>query len=233
MRTTYLSLVFLCSLWVPLASDARAEFSPRDFFKKAPASVFYTEDEMTESDKQAVIKSDFKIQSSFSCDAWGVAEESPRSLTLQYCRDSSVLVYTFPKNNGDVVVAVQSARGGGRSVDLAFYSMAVGSPAVVRIPNDARESLGLTPVTDNDFLKNDAFKPEEVEVAPLTLESDGILRASAQTWMNPKWKDKTEAFQVAFIWNGSRFEKKISPVESPSVAPEVYPEVVGSESQRQ
>lgn len=214
MRATYLSLVFLSSLCGAIATEAQAEYSPRDFFKKAPASIFYTEDEMTESDKQAVIMSNFKTQSSFSCDAWGVADETPRSLTLQYCRDSSVLVYTFPKKNGDLVVAVQSTRAGGRAADLALYSMAVGSQAVVRIPNDATESLGLTTVTDNDFLKDDAFRPEEVEVAPLTLEPDGILRAYAQTWMNPKWQDKQEAFQISFTWDGDRFQKKISPLPS-------------------
>jgi hypothetical protein len=122
-------LFVLCGVLMPIG-HAYADYSPRDFFVSAPAELFYTDDEMSEEDKAAVVKKGFKTVEEFNCTAWGVASESKDALTLKYCQDSEVVIRVFRIKDAptEPLVAVQSARSSGRAVDLAWFKVLLGKP---------------------------------------------------------------------------------------------------------
>ena len=201
-------LVALCTL-----PPACAQFSPRDFFAIAPASTFYTEDEMSEADKTAIIKGGFRATTSFSCTAWGVAEEDSQSLTLKYCKDSFVRIRVYPSQEHSPVVLVESTRASGRASNTYFYRVSASLKDITPIPEEQLQTIGIEPVTENDLVtEKDKFKDSEAERAILLLSDDGRLRASVDTWMNPRWENKDLAYDVIFEWTDERFQKRIIPL---------------------
>jgi hypothetical protein len=191
--------------------QARAEFSPREFFVIAPASTFYTEDEMSDSDKEAIIKSRFKRTKSSSCTSWGVTEETSQSLTLGYCRDSFVRIYVYPSAGRNPLVIVQSVRSSGRASDLGFFRVDGESKKIKSLSSTDLTTIGIEPVTENDFVREkDRVKESEAEPATLLLEDHGDLRAVVETWMNPRWTNRDIAYDVTFTWNGERFHKRVA-----------------------
>lgn len=208
-------LIIIIVITLSLSLTASAEYSPRDFLAMAPASTFYTEDEMSEAEKSALIKNGFTPQASFSCEAWGVAEETPTSLTLKYCRDSSVRIWVYPSSSSNTVVVVESSRSSGGATDLTFFLVDYTNKKISPVRSDALATLGLEPITENDFLTDSQrFKPEEAESATLFLDEKGEIQATAQTWMNPRWKTRQEAYRVRFAWDGARFKKQITAIEN-------------------
>ena len=192
---------------------ADAQFSPRDFFEIAPASIFYTEDEMSAADKAAIIKHGFKTTKSFSCTAWGVAEETAESLMLRHCKDSFVRIRVYTSPGQEPVVIVQSARSSGRATDLQFFRVKVGSKELFPIPHDKLATIGVEPVSENELVtEKDKFTESEVEKTSLILDDDGDLRANADTWMNPRWETRDIAYDVKFQWTGTRFQKRVLPL---------------------
>lgn len=216
MKTTFVTHALVSLLALSASMVARADYSPRDFVKHAPASTFYTDDEMSEEEKAALIRGGFQKRASFSCDAWGIAEETPRSLVLKYCNDSAVTIHTFHDKKGSAVVAVQSERGNGRAITLSFFSASPTKTSITPLSSSEVEALGITPLDENDFVKaTDKFKTDDVAPALLTLEGDGTIQARVETWMNPKWAVKQPAFNIAFVWDGERFQKRVIPSPHP------------------
>ena len=206
----HLSMVVVAALTLLAPYPAIAQFSARDFFIYAPASTFYTEDEMSDEDKTAVIKKGFKATHSFSCSEWGVAEETSQLLTLRYCTDSFVSIRVYPSTVGDPVVIVQSSRSSGRVSDLQFFGINVRSKKLTNIPPHRLQTIGIEPVTDKELvIETDKFKNSAAENAALVLDDDGNLRASVDTWMNPRWQNRELAYNVIFVWNGARFQKRV------------------------
>ena len=206
----YLRTIVVAALTVLAPYPAIAQFSARDFFIYAPASTFYTEDEMSDEDKTAIIKKGFKATQSFSCSEWGVAEETSQLLTLRYCTDSFVSIRVYPSTVGDPVVIVQSSRSSGRVSDLQFFGINVRSKKLTNIPPHRLQTIGIEPVTDNELvIETDKFKNSAAENAALVLDDDGNLRASVDTWMNPRWQNRELAYNVIFVWNGARFQKRV------------------------
>lgn len=209
----HLSSLILVAVSLLAPHRALAQFSPRDFFAMAPASIFYTEDEMSDADKVAVIKDRYKVTQSFSCTAWGVAEETAESLMLRYCRDSFVSIRVYPSPGQEHVVIVQSARSSGRATDLQFFRVDVGSKELFPISFDTLETVGIESVSENDLLtERDKFKDTEAKKASLLLDEDGSLRANVDTWMNPRWETKEISYDVIFEWTGNRFQKRVVPL---------------------
>jgi len=206
----YLRTIVVAALTVLAPYPAIAQLSARDFFIYAPASTFYTEDEMSDEDKTAIIKKGFKATHSFSCSEWGVAEETSQLLTLRYCTDSFVSIRVYPSTVGDPVVIVQSSRSSGRVSDLQFFGINVRSKKLTNIPPHRLQTIGIEPVTDNELvIETDKFKNSAAENAALVLDDDGNLRASVDTWMNPRWQNRELAYNVIFVWNGARFQKRV------------------------
>ena len=214
MKGIFLSLALATLTIFEVAPRAVAEYSPRAFFKAAPPSTFYTEDEMSEADRAGIVRSGFKPQVKFTCEKWGVADETPSSLLLKNCADSSVRIQVYPSTSGDSVVAVESNRSSGRAVNIAFFKVAAGSNSIKPIPSSELTSIGIDPLTENDFLQaKDHFKASENEVVSLYIENDGSLAGGLSTWMNPRWEKRQQAYSVSFTWTGQRFELSKKPLE--------------------
>lgn len=198
------------------ASHSAAEYTPRTFFTSAPISAFYTEDEMSETDRATIVREKFKPMVQFTCEKWGVAEETPTSLTLKNCADSSVRIQLYPATSGDSVVAVESSRANGRAVDVAFFNVSSDKAIKALAPSELRV-IGIEPLTENDFLlEKDQFKPSENEIVRTYLERDGSLHGMLDTWMNPRWETRDQAYTVALRWNGQRFERIKTPRGAPT-----------------
>ena len=212
MKRIVQSLVLVTVLVVATASHSVAEYTPRTFFTAAPISTFYTEDEMSEADRASIIRTHFKPLAKFTCTQWGVAEETPTSLILKNCADSSVRIQLYPATSGDSVVAVESSRSNGQAVDVAFFKVSSGD-VIKEISPSELSSIGVEPLTENDFLlEKDHFKPSENEAVRLYVEQDGSLHGMLNTWMNPRWEARDQAYSVALAWNGQRFEKNKKPL---------------------
>ena len=112
------SLIALSGIFVLDLDYARAQSVPRDFVAAAPAALFYTEDEMSENEKAALVKSRFKSKT-FDCSRWGVAAETDSCLVLKYCQDSSITVrsYRLPVGLDESIIVVQSSRSSGRQIN--------------------------------------------------------------------------------------------------------------------
>jgi hypothetical protein len=206
----HFSMIMLAACILLAPYPAIAQFSARDFFIYAPASTFYTEDEMSNEDKTAIIKKGFQALHSFSCSEWGVAEETSQSLMLRYCKDSFVSIRVYPSTVRAPVVVVQSSRSSGRASDLQFFRVNIRSKKLTNIPPHRLQTIGIEPVTENELIsETDKFKNSAAEKAALLLDDDGSLRASVDTWMNPRWQNRELAYNVIFVWNGARFQKRV------------------------
>jgi hypothetical protein len=200
---------------ISLPCTAAADYSPRDFLAAAPAKTFYTEDEMSEDEKQKVLRAPFDPGANFTCESWAIAKESPSSLTLQICPDSFVRIQLYREASGDTLVAVESNRSSGRSMDLQFFQVSRESNALSEIADERLKDLGLDDVTENDLLaESDKFPPGGSERVFLSLDESGRLRTTPRTWNDPRWEGKTVAFDVTFAWNGSRFHRGAVPLPS-------------------
>ena len=198
-----------------LPFTAAADYSPRDFLAAAPAETFYTEDEISEHDKQKLLSAPFDPRTNFTCEAWAVAKESTSSLTVQICPDSFVRIQLYRAASGDTIVAVESNRSSGRSFDLQFFQVSGESNALFKIDDERLKALGLEDVTENDLLgERDSFPPSGSERVFLSLDESGRPRATPRSWNDPRWEKRTVAFDVTFEWNGSRFHR--SAVRLPS-----------------
>lgn len=206
MKPFFISL----ALSLILPTTTRAEYSPRDFVIGAPAQTFYTEDTMTEGEKRSALNATFKRSDDSECQSWGVAEESSTSITLQMCPDSFVRVQLFRASSGDTIVAVESNRSSGRAVDLNLFKVTSNTGVISELTKDQREALGLEEVTENDLLTDQMKFPAGIaERLTLGLDQEGRPTALLWTWMNPRWETRTQAYDIVFEWDGSRFQKTI------------------------
>ena len=195
-----------------LSNTATGEYSPRDFFSKASPETFYTEDEMSVQDKEAIVRGGFRPSPSFTCSAWGIAEESPSSLTLKICPDSFVLIQVFPEKSGDALVAVESNRSSGRAVELRFFKVGAKNDSFTELSEDQLKALGLEPIDENDLLSEKMrFPAGTAQRAYLRLDERRRPTATVDTWNDPRWEKRTVTYAISFEWNGSRFDKRITP----------------------
>lgn len=177
----------------------------------APADLFYTEDEMSEDEKRAMVKSGFKKRDEFDCSAWGVAEEKPDRLVLQYCADSSVTVQVYLESPDvkSAIVAVSSVRASGRAGNLSLFKAAKGQKEFMALTDAQMREIGLVQLTENDFLKDaQRFPASEAQGVRLTLGERGELRGEPDTWMDPRWESRQQAFEVAFVWGQGKFNRQ-------------------------
>lgn len=201
--------------FISLPFTAAADYAPRDFLAAAPADTFYTEDEISEDEKRNLVRAPVVPGATFTCETWGIAKESPSSLTLQVCPDSFVRIQLYREASGDAIVAVESNRSSGRSVDLQFFKVSGNSRVLSKIDDEGLKALGLNDVTENDLLEEkEAFPPGEAERVPLSMDESGRLQATLRSWNDPRWEWRTVAFDVTFEWNGARFHR--SAVRLPS-----------------
>ena len=195
-------------VWV---SSAIADtYSPRDFVKSAPANLFYTDDEMSSTDKDALVKGGFKRTSIFDCSAWGVSEEGADRLVMQYCSDSSVTVHVYRDtvDRDVVIVAVASVRASGKAGDLSLFRIVKSHGDFKPLSQQQLSDLGIVPLTENDFLKDsERFPVGQAQPVKLSLGDNGDLKGELFTWMDPRWETRTQRFDVYFAWEGKKFSK--------------------------
>ena len=207
------SLASLLGLVVFVPAISFAEYSPRDFLSQAPAETFYTEDEMSEDDKRSVLGSTFDPNATFTCTSWGIADESPTSLTLKICQDSFVRIQLFRERSGGTIVAVESNRSSGRAVDLRFLKVTPPNKTIATLSEPQLATLGLTTITENELLSDNERLPSDIEErVPLGLDGNGRPAAIVQSWNAPRWTDRTVAFDLFFEWDGSRFQRRKVPM---------------------
>jgi hypothetical protein len=73
--------------------------------------------------------------------------------------------------------------------------------------------LGIEQLTENDFLKPEQrFPAHEAQVVGLELSDKGELQGRLETWMDPRWEHRSEAFSVKFVWSEGRFHKVLEKV---------------------
>lgn len=193
------------------ASSATADnYSPRDFVKSAPANLFYTDDEMSSTEKDALVKGGFKRTSVFDCSSWGVSEESANRLVMQYCSDSSVTVHIY-RDTADsdvVVVAVASVRASGKAGELSLFRISKDQGNFKPLSQQQLSDLGVVPLTENDFLReSERFPVGQAQPVKLSLSDNGDLKGELFTWMDPRWETRTQSFDVYFAWDGKKFSK--------------------------
>jgi hypothetical protein len=208
--TRVFALLTIVGFSPPAIHVAQAENVAREFFKAAPATLFYTEDEMSEEDKAALIKAGFTRAKSFDCSAWGVAEETSSTLVLQYCADSSVTVrsYRVPARPDESVIVLQSSRSSGHANDLSVFRFKKGQQAFVALLQEELSKLGIDRLTENDFLEPEQrFALDEARTVGLELSEKGELLGRLITWMDPRWEHRKEAFSVKFVWSEGRFKR--------------------------
>jgi hypothetical protein len=200
----------LCAVIVPF-KFSHAEYSPRDFFTSAPSELFYTDDEMSEEDKAAVLKKGFKKVEQFNCSAWGVAAESKDTLTLKYCADSEVIVRVYPVKDApkQPLVAVQSVRASGRAVDLAWFKVSGGPDSFAPLTEEQLKKFGLERPPAIDFMAKGNPLPEGgPPTINMELDDEGRVSSSIYTWMEPQWANQEPDFSFKFVWEGSRFTRQ-------------------------
>jgi hypothetical protein len=203
-------LFAICAVFLPLHSSL-AEYSPRDFFTNAPAELFYTEDEMSEEDKAAVVKKGFKKAKDFECTAWGVASESKDALTLKYCEDSDVTVRVFPIKDSpkQPLVVVQSSRSSGRAVHLEWFKVSQGAESFKPLTEEQLKQFGLERPQPSDFMaKGNALPEGAPPLVKMELDEEGRVSSFIHTWMEPQWEHKQPDFSFLFIWGGARFTRQ-------------------------
>jgi hypothetical protein len=210
MKTLFaIAGVFLYLAPVPRAFAA--PLSPREFVRAAPAALFYTEDEMSEEEKKTLLQSMNPRRKKFNCSSWGISQENKERLVMQRCTDSRVIVQLY-QNEADqqnTLVAVASERGSGRSSELAFFTFSQGQKDPPQQLTEAQlQKIGLTPLTENDFLLDkERFPLAEAEPVPISLGDSGELIGNLDVWMNPRWEQRSQAYEVQFKWKNGRFER--------------------------
>lgn len=211
MFVQYLFTVIVSALClVPQPAFAEALYSPRDFIAAASAEFFYTDDEMSEDEKRSLVRGGFKKRVDFDCSAWGVAEESADRIVLQYCADSFVVVQVFrnSKDPKSSLVAVHSVRASGRASDLKMFRASRGQREFVPLTQQQLVDIGVTALTENDFLREtQRFPPAEAQPVRLALSENGELQGELMTWMDPRWESREPAYDIAFVWRQDRFEQ--------------------------
>jgi hypothetical protein len=202
----------------PLAAEAEnakvgdVPESIRDFVAMAPAALFYTEDELSEEAKAALVKGGFKRTRSFNCSKWGVASESRERLVLQSCADSWVVVqlyrYSNPHKDKRVIVAINSVRSSGRAGDLELFIVTGRGDSFKPLSQQQRSEIGIDVLTEDDFVAvEERFPAGDAQPVSLTLAESGALIGELQTWMDPRWESRNQAFEISFVWRGQRFER--------------------------
>jgi hypothetical protein len=203
--------VIMCVVCLVLQpACAEPVYSPRDFVSSAPAELFYTEDEMSEEEKRVLVRGGFKKKVKFDCSAWGVAAESSDRIVLQYCADSFVVVHVFRglRDPKSALVAVSSVRASGRASDLTMFRASKGQKEFAPLTQQQLAELGVRELTENDFLKEaQRFSPGEAQPVRLALSDSGELHGELMTWMDPRWEDREQAYEVAFVWRQGSFEQ--------------------------
>ena len=191
------------------ASFAHADYSARDFFMAAPAATFHTEVDMTEPEKALIIKNKFQplADSDYSkCLDWGVPEESPHTMELKSCFDSSIRIRVFNSIPGPIVVAVCVSMG--QSSELDMYTVSLSEHTITNIPRDQLASIGIEKITENDFLSEESkFSESEALPAEIFMVHDGSIQAMVSSWMDPRWENKIITYDVSFVWDGVKFKK--------------------------
>jgi len=204
-------VLLLVAMLLFFSQQTQAEtYTPRDFIKAAPPELFFTDDEMTAEQKDALVKGGFKRAPIFDCSTWGVSEESVNRLILQYCSDSSVTVHVYHDSADKdlVLVAVSSVRSSGRAGDLSLFRITKGSGDFKPLTQAQLGDLGITPLTENDFLKeSNRFAVGQAQPVRLSLGEKGELKGELYTWMDPRWETRHQSYEVSFIWDGKSFSK--------------------------
>lgn len=202
-------LCLICLLYLPRMGSA--DYSPRDFLSQAAAETFSTEDEISEVEKQRVAHSAFSPSTTFACEAWGIAEESPTSLTLQRCPDSFVRIQLFHQSSGDTIVGVESNRSAGRALDLRFFIVTGPRREISELDDTQLRALGIDEVNENDLLRlSERFPPAQALRVFLSLDQEGRPKATLRTWGDPRWEKRRVAFEPFFEWAGDRFQRRVT-----------------------
>ena len=208
-RSTQKPFLIILGIWLCMPSTATAEFSARELFSIAPTELFFTEDELSDSDRHAVLHSTPFPGRTFNCERWGISEESLSSLALRICHDSFVRIQLFRETSGTTIVAIESNRSSGRAVDLRFFQVAGSNHSMVPLSPSHIRAQGLEQVSENDLLmENDHFPVAEAQSVPLRLDEEGRPKATVVTWNAPRWAYRTAAFDVIFEWDGAHFIKR-------------------------
>ena len=201
-------LCLVCLMYLPRIGTA--DYSPRDFLSQAPAETFSTEDELSEVEKQRVANSKFIPSTSFTCEAWEIADESPTSLTLRICPDSFVRIQLFHQSSGDTIVGVESNRSAGRAFDLRFFLVAGPRREISELNDTQLKALGIDEVSENELLApSERFPPATARMVSLSLDEEGRPKATLRPWEEPRWEKRRVAFEPFFEWDGARFHKRV------------------------
>jgi hypothetical protein len=193
-----------------------AQTGPRDFLAAAPASLFYTEDEMSEEAKVALVTARVRKPDSFDCSEWGISAESLESLVLQFCADSAVTIRSYRATGQDKqsIVIVESSRSSGRATDLSVYRFMKGQQTFTPLSAGELAQIGIEPITENDFLApKDRFPQQDSQPVSLALTESGELEGRPVVWMDPRWQHRKAAFSVRFVWSEGRFKKAVKATE--------------------
>lgn len=198
----YLSVVAVAlSLFTECAAT---EYQAQDFFRDANAEYFEAYDTLSERDKQRLIAGQF-AQGLVQDPAFDVVSHTPERLTFQ-----NLIIQVYPVTRGGHLVSVTAVLGNhGQTQYIDLYDI---NPKGEIVGKVELKDYGVEPVLANEFLAaSQHFPSSENYPVPLLMEEDGNIQAQPWTWMVPQWETRDIVRQVHFVWNGERFDKRVSP----------------------
>jgi hypothetical protein len=107
------------------------------------------------------------------------------------------------------LVAVQSVRGSGRAVDLAWFKVSGGPDSFTPLTEEQLKKFGLERPQAIDFMAKGNPLPEGgPPMIQMELNEEGRVHSFIYTWMERQWADKEPDFSFHFIWDGTRFTRQ-------------------------
>jgi len=204
--------------------DDTVDYTAARFFIDIDREYIATIDEISENQKNAIVKSGFLVGSEV-CDhsphrsiaqdyvLWYVIGIDNHSLKLGRCDSAQKLnIKVYRKKSGGYLIAIESVMdGSGPKSSFSFFPVSkdrkIGS---VLTP----DKIGLQ-VHENEFLSADKHLSEGNNTKThLYMNKDGNIESFPWTLMNPLWEHQERIYRIWFEWNGENFIKRVEKVDN-------------------
>ena len=202
MKIRICSVIIPVSILLAVMSCTQVHYCARDFFEDAELEYISAEETISQSEKDAIIRSGF-VPGSSSSGPFSLISVEPDRLQLR-----DVDIHVYHRDGGGNVVSVTSILGNHDQNQFSRFFEINGSGEIAGELD--RYQLGISEVLSNEFLDPDDFFTEEDNYpVALYILDDGSFRAEPWTWMNPHWEGREIVYEIVFTWNGELFTKEV------------------------
>lgn len=179
------------------AAGADTPLSALEVFRKLPATIFEnTPEGLSEEEK-------LQLTEQGETTYWAIASDTPDELLMVSLPhyDSRVHVRRFPGNGGNAMYAVGTANGSACAIEL--WLLESGGRLV---PAYAPEEPDV-----KEFFTRGHAMPTGMEASIMLCLDGDKLAATPLFWTRTGLGNVTPDNHVHFMWNGTSFEKRITP----------------------